>query len=192
MATFFPVSLFLYLIILFVVYRNESLNFNNPFHVLLLYNGFCDISMLIYSLYSILIDVAQKRVFGLWIDSLVSYLFYWALGWYGTQIFAALIASNRFFALVLYDRYALFTVGQARRLAWAGILLSLMIPLPILIDTGIEYISLFKVGVCLLVILSWYPRYFYTYFSLYRSRLTSKRLIIFYRCRSILILGHWN
>jgi len=148
MATYFPVSLFLYLIILVVVLQNKSHNFNNPYYVLLLYNGYCDISMLIYSLYSIVLDVSESHVFGLWIDSLVGYFFCLGMGWYGTQIFSALIASNRFFALVFYDRYALFTVDHARRLAWAGMVMSLLIPLPLLIDTRIEYLSLYKVGIC--------------------------------------------
>jgi len=145
MLTIFPTLVFLYLLVLFVVYKNKSGDFRNPYYVFLLANGICDLAMLIYTVYSVLLDTVQNRVLGNFMDNVISFVFYWALGWYGTQIFSAMIATNRFFAIVFHNRYALYTVEHARILTLFGFVVSMAIPLPIITHNRFKYMALFKV-----------------------------------------------
>jgi len=144
--TVFPFLSILYIVVLYVVYKNKSHDYANPYYTMLFGNGICDIGMLIYTIYTIINDTAQKHVLGKSIDNIIGYVFYWSLGWYGVQIFGVLIASNRLIAIVWNHKYKSIEIKHARYLVFFGVLTSLVIPLPIAVDPGFGYLSIFKVG----------------------------------------------
>jgi len=151
--TVFPILLILYLTVLFVVFKNKNKpnsDFNNSYYNLLCGNGICDVAMLIYTVYTVIIDTVQARVFGKLIDSIVGYVFYWSVGWYGAQIFPALIATNRLVAILWFQHYDFwFSVRRAKISVLLGLLVSFAIPLPVAVYTGFMYTSVFKVSLVL-------------------------------------------
>jgi len=156
--TLFPFLVLLYITVIFKIYTDKSDDYRkNPFYTLICATAICDFGMHIYTVYSIVLDTVKYRFLGQKFDSLMAYVFYWALGWYGTQIFNVLVAFNRFYAFIFNSHYSsFFTKTKARVLSLIGIIVSLLIPLPVHIHTSFKYVSMFKVG----------QRFIYFYISL--------------------------
>jgi len=119
----------------------------NPFYTLIRWTAICDFSMHIYTVYTVLMDSFKCRFLGVKFDILFGYLFYWALGWYGSQICNVLVATNRFYAILFNVHYRLeYTKVKARVVSLVAVLVSLIIPVPIMLHTTFEYFSMFKVS----------------------------------------------
>jgi len=142
--TVFPALVFLYLVVLFVVYANKSGNFSGAYFVLLFNHGLCDMFLALFTVYTIILDTAQKFLLGLIFDNFRGFLFFSC--YLATQIFSALIATNRFFTIVFFKRFqTYFTVRQARIQSIIAILIACMINAPIFIKSGFSYLPLTKV-----------------------------------------------
>uniref|UniRef100_A0A915KKH7 NADH dehydrogenase subunit 6 n=1 Tax=Romanomermis culicivorax TaxID=13658 RepID=A0A915KKH7_ROMCU len=79
---------------------NVIREYSNPFYTLLVANGISDFGMLIFSIYSFMYDLLNYPYLGVWVDSLIAYIFYWSLGWYCTQMFTLAITLLYFSCLV--------------------------------------------------------------------------------------------
>jgi len=82
--TVFPALVFLYLVVLFVVYANKSGHFSNAYFVFLFNHGLCDMYLALFTVYSIILDTAQKFLFGSVFDNFMAFLFF--ICYYSTQI----------------------------------------------------------------------------------------------------------
>uniref|UniRef100_A0A915I8R9 7TM GPCR serpentine receptor class x (Srx) domain-containing protein n=1 Tax=Romanomermis culicivorax TaxID=13658 RepID=A0A915I8R9_ROMCU len=96
-------------------------------------------------------DLQKTKIFACYlgenIDSFLGYIFYWALGWYGTEIFALVITTNRLAAIIfnsLYKQY--FGIKSARIICLATFVSALILVTPNCAMFGFHYVPRYKVS----------------------------------------------
>lgn len=146
MLTLFPFLFSLYVFTVCVIVKNPK-DFRNSYYTLILGLAASDFAMLLYTIYSFIYDIVGFAYLGRSVDAALSFLLYYVLGWYSTQIYTVLLASNRFFAIVLfliYKKY--FSVKLS--LIWISCCISVCFTLwcSMLVYVQFLYLPRFKVA----------------------------------------------
>lgn len=147
MLTVFPFLFLLYLLIVFIIFKNPN-QFRNSYYTLVVGLAVSDFAMLLYTIYAFIYDVVGFPYFGRVVDATFSFVLYFVLGWYSTQIYSVLLATNRFFAIVFFLLYKK-TFSVKISLIWIifCILLSFSLACPMWLYVQFLYIPKYKVGI---------------------------------------------
>uniref|UniRef100_A0A915J117 7TM GPCR serpentine receptor class x (Srx) domain-containing protein n=1 Tax=Romanomermis culicivorax TaxID=13658 RepID=A0A915J117_ROMCU len=130
-----------YILVLFTLIRDQYKEYRNPFYTFIVFDGVCDLCMMIFSIYSFVYDLFGYSYLGEKIDSFLGYVFYWALGWYGTEIFAFVITTNRLAAIIfnsLYEQY--FGIKSARIICLVTFVSAFVLVTPNCVMFGFHYV----------------------------------------------------
>lgn len=146
MVTVFPCLFTSYLVVLYLMLTNWS-EFKNSYYVLILGLSISDLAMLLYTLYGYLYDLIGYPYLGSFINTVLSFVFYWVLGTYSTQIYCIFLSTNRFFAVVFFLLYRQkFSMKVSLWLIAINVTCSFAIVSPLLMYFKILYVPKFKVA----------------------------------------------